>query len=239
MSRKKSIRHIEEELEKYQVSMSSELRMELRKNEQKRNGFTRRMTCLLAALVCVVGVVFYFAQKQEGNYVFSVYLDRDALYQKGVDLSETGEFRYVGSELHSDRMPKHMVAAESDILENLDEEVEGSWTGDGYMAYSFYIRNAGWEDTGYQATLHLDSVMRHAEPALRVKVWRNGEPVICKGDDGKDRKLYEWKEKEFRKGFVDKYTVAVWLDEQDPDFQEEMKDGKPQVEMKINALEEA
>lgn len=121
-------------------------------------------------LVLLVGVIFYFAQKQEGNYLLSVYLDKEELYKKGIDLSETGNFLYVGSHLDSEKLPDRMVTTENAVSDDLWETVEGSWNGDDYMVYSFYIRNAGWEDTGYQATLRVNSIFRHAQPALRVKV---------------------------------------------------------------------
>ena len=41
-----------------------------------------------------------------------------------------------------------------------------------YMAYTYYLRNAGKEDLGYVASITLDSCSKGAEEAVRVAVWR-------------------------------------------------------------------
>ena len=54
--------------------------------------------------------------------------------------------------------------------------------------------------------------------------------------DKDDKKIYEYREENFLQGYVEKYTIAVWLDKNDPDYREEMKDGKPQLVMNIDSL---
>lgn len=191
---------------------------------------------LCAVLVLIVTVVFYFAQKQEGNYLLTVYLDEENLHKKGIDISETWDFRYVGSRLDSGRLTSDLVTTESAVFDEICKNLEGTWDQDGYMAYTFYLRNAGWEDSNYQATLQVNSIFRHAEPALRVKVWHNDEPVLCTMKEQKDEPIYRHREAQFRQGYVEKYTVDVWLEKNDPHFREDMKEAKPQLLMKIDPL---
>ena len=191
---------------------------------------------IFVVFLLFIGVIYYMAQNQEGNYLLSVYLNQDELYKKGIDLSETGDFMYVGAHLESEKIPEQIVTTESRIPGNLFETVEGSQPGKGYMAYSFYIRNAGHEDSGYQASISVNSLFRNAESALRVKVWRNDQPVTCRMEDKHNKRIYEFRQENFLQGYVEKYTIAIWLDEQDPDYRREMNDAKPQLVMNIDPV---
>ena len=91
---------------------------------------------LCAVLVLIVAVVFYFAQKQEGNYLLTVYLDEENLYKKGIDISETWDFIYVGSRLDSGRLTNDLVTTESAVSDEICTNLEGTWDQDGYMAYT-------------------------------------------------------------------------------------------------------
>lgn len=236
-----SIEHMEEELKKYNVSMSDQMKMELalEKTKKRRVSHTSlRLFQFLCVIIIVVGGIFYFAQEQEGNYVLSVYLDQENLYRKGIDISETEDFQYVCSHLNSHKFLNNLCAAESEIPDTIHIENEGSLDGDGYMAYSFFIRNAGLKDTGYQASLSLNSALRHSEKALRVKVWRNDEVELCKAGNENEQMIYQYKTDRFLQGFVDKYTVIVWVEKNDSSFREEMAYGKPQLTMRIEPLQD-
>lgn len=233
-----SINLIQEELQKYNVTMSEEMKQDLEAPGRKRSSHTSvRLFQILCITIAVAGCIFYFANRQEGNYAVSVYLDQDNLYRKGIDISETEDFRYVGSHLNSDKLTNTIVTTEAEIPGTLHTENEGSLDGDGYMAYSFFIRNAGLKDTGYQASISLNSAFHHSEKALRVKVWRNDEIETCTAKDSDNKVIYCHKVDNFLQGFVDKYTVALWIEKNDPNFRDDMAQAKPQLVIKIDSLQ--
>lgn len=119
------------------------------------------------------------------------------------------------------------IAAE-DLPDNLDD-IDGSHNGKNYVAYSFYIRNAGKTDLGYSAKLKVVSASKGVEKAARVRVYRNGEPTTyaaaaADGNPEPNTEPFASKDvvttishKNFRVGDVDKYTVVIWLDGDDPE----------------------
>lgn len=234
MTKEKSVNEIENELEEYGVSMSDQMRSDLENNKEKRH--RTHIWCIIGALILTVGVIFYFAKNQEGNSFLSIYLDQQNLYKKGIDLSQTGDFTYVCSHLTSDKPKGSLVSTEKNISDDLYNQVEGNHMGKGYMAYSFYIRNAGWENSGYKATLKVNSISRHSEKAMRAKVWLNDRPVVCKIDSDHGKIIYEHKEKNFLEGYVDKFTIAVWMEKKDPTFRDDMKNEKPEMILNIDPL---
>ena len=118
--------------------------------------------------------------------------------------------------------------AADDLPDNLDD-IDGSHNGKNYVAYTFYIRNAGKTDLGYSAKLKVVSASKGVEKAARVRVYRNGKPttyaaVAADGNPEPNTEPFASKDvvttishKNFRVGDVDKYTVVIWLDGDDPE----------------------
>ena len=133
-----------------------------------------------------------------------------------------------------------------DLPENLDE-AEGSHNGKNYMAYTYFVRNAGKEDLGYVASITLDSCSKGAEDAVRIAVWKNGERVVYAEpskngtpEEGCEnfltsRVICKYEEKNFLVGNVDKYTIVVWMEGDDPECVDSIIGGSVQFTMHINS----
>jgi hypothetical protein len=118
------------------------------------------------------------------------------------------------------------------------------------MAYTYYVRNAGKEDVGYSASITLDSCSKGAENAVRVAVWRNGERVIYAepAADGSDEEgcvsfltneiVCTYTEENFLVGNVDKYTIVIWMEGEDPECVDAIVGGSVEFSMDIDALED-
>ena len=114
------------------------------------------------------------------------------------------------------------------------------------MAYTYYVRNAGKEDLSYIARITLDSCSKGAENAVRIAVWRNGERIIYAepAKDGKNEKdckkflssdvVCEYNEKNFLVGNVDKYTIAIWMEGDDPECVDSIIGGSVELSMHID-----
>ena len=133
-----------------------------------------------------------------------------------------------------------------DLPDNLDGQ-EGSHNGKNYMAYTYYLRNAGKEDLGYIATITLDSCAKGAEKAVRIAVWRNGERVVyaAPAEDGDDEDgctsfesdslVCTYEEKDFLVGNVDRYTIVIWMEGDDPECVDSIIGGSVEFSMHIDA----
>jgi hypothetical protein len=136
-----------------------------------------------------------------------------------------------------------------ELPENIDD-IDGTHNGKNYMAYTYYLRNAGKEDVGYKAIITLDSYAKGAEDAVRVAVWRNGERTVyaepsadgtpedgCVNFESHDV-VCTYTEEDFLVGNVDKYTIVIWMEGDDPECVDSIVGGSVEFSMNIESLYE-
>ena len=190
-----------------------------------------RMDKLQKALVLLAlafGVLFALSFMQENMGNFTINLNRLELFRRGVAIADNGDFNNATARLAADALDNGTNIAAEDLPDNLDD-IDGSHNGKNYVAYTFYIRNAGKTDLGYSAKLKVVSASKGVEKAARVRVYRNGEPTTyaaaaADGSPEPNTEPFASKDvvttishKNFRVGDVDKYTVVIWLDGDDPE----------------------
>ena len=130
----------------------------------------------LLGMLLLVAVLFIFAFMQEKMGNFTINLNRLELFRRGVAIADNGDFNNATARLAADALDNGTNIAAEDLPDNLDD-IDGSHNGKNYVAYTFYIRNAGKTDLGYSAKLKVVSASKGVEKAARVRVYRNGEPT--------------------------------------------------------------
>lgn len=208
-----------------------------------------KMHFALLLLLLFVAFLFIMAFMQEKMGNFTINLNRLELYRKGIAISATGEFEEPTARLTVSTVQDATNISVYDLPENLDD-IDGDHNGRNYMAYTYYVRNAGKEDVNYVANIVLDSCSKGAEEAVRVAVWENGERVIYAkraadgGDeDGctsflSDRLVCSYTEENFLVGNVDKYTIVIWMEGEDPECVDAIVGGSVQFSMTIDAIDD-
>ena len=203
----------------------------------------------LVALALIFGVLFAMSFMQENMGNFTINLNRLELFRRGVAIADNADFNGATARLTADAISDGTNIAAEDLPSNLDD-VDGSHNGKNYVAYTFYIRNAGKTDLDYSAKLKIVSASKGVEKAARVKVWRNGEPTVyaAAAKDGnpepdtvpfsdKDT-VTSIEDKNFRVGDVDKYTVVIWLDGDDPECVDKIIGGAVEFAFDFDSTEE-
>ncbi len=202
----------------------------------------------LIVLILLFCTVFAFAFMQENMGNFTINLNRLELFRYGVAIADEPEFKDATARLYAEPIPNGTNIAAEDLPADLDQ-VDGSHNGRNYVAYTFYIRNAGKTDLDYRAQVRLASASKSAEKAARVKVWKNGEPTLyaaaaADGEPEKDCTNFEsdtvvctYDEENFLVGNVDKYTVVVWLDGDDPECTDDIVGGAVEFTMDFDTLD--
>ena len=182
----------------------------------------------LVVLALAFGVLFALSFMQENMGNFTINLNRLELFRRGVAIADNGDFNNATARLAADALDNGTNIAAEDLPDNLDD-IDGSHNGKNYVAYTFYIRNAGKTDLGYSAKLKVVSASKGVEKAARVRVYRNGEPTTyaaTAADGNPEPNTEPFASKDvvttishanFRVGDVDKYTVVIWLDGDDPE----------------------
>ena len=205
-----------------------------------------RMHLLLLGLLLAVAVLFIaaFAQEKMGN--FTINLNRLELYRKGISIADNGNFDGATARLVANTVQDATNISIDDIPADVDG-VDGGHNGKNYMAYSYYVRNAGKEDLGYIASITLDSCAKGAEKAVRIAVYQNGERIVyaAPADDGgtedgcenflSDKIVCQYENKDFLVGNVDRYTIVIWMEGDDPDCVDAIIGGSVQFSMSIDA----
>lgn len=201
---------------------------------------------LLAVLLAVASLfILAFMQEKMGN--FTINLNRLELFRKGVSISETGDFQNATSRLTANSLRDATNISLSDLPRNLNQ-LDGDNSGLNYMSYTYYLRNAGKEDLSYIARLTMDACSKGAENAVRVVLWVNDDDRVVYATPGRDGKPEEGCEnfesetvvctlpvEEFRVGDVYRYTIAIFMEGEDPDCVDSIVGGSVQFSMKIDA----
>lgn len=205
-----------------------------------------KLNLLLLALLLAVAVLFIAAFMQEKMGNFTINLNRLELYRKGISISDTGDFKEATARLTASTVQDATNISIDDLPENVDE-IEGNHNGKNYMAYTYYLRNAGKEDLGYIARITLDSCAKGAEQAVRVAVWRNGDRIVYaepaadgSAEEGctnfvSDDVVCTYEESNFLVGNVDRYTIVIWMEGDDPECVDAIIGGSVEFSMHIDA----
>ncbi len=207
-----------------------------------------RLFLFLGILLVIFLFLMAFLQEKAGN--FTINLDRLELYRKGIAISADGDFTNPTARLTASPVINATNIAGSDIPGNVPD-IDGDHNGENYMAYTYYLRNAGKEDVALVATVNLVSASKDADNAVRVAIWHNGERTVYArpSADGEtpepgcenfysDTIVCRFPEDDFKVGYVNKYTVAVWLEGDDPECVDAIVGGAVEFTMKITASNE-
>lgn len=125
--------------------------------------------------------------------------------------------------------------------------------GENYLAYTFYCKNVGDKTLNYDATLINKGAAKSMDEAVRVIVFKNGEPTVYAHkkhesnepeDDSKfipkslnskawinDKEIMTTKSENFKPNQVDKYTVLMWVEGNDPECINEILGGHMKMSM--------
>lgn len=203
-----------------------------------------RLHLILLAMMLTVAILFITAFMQEKMGNFTINLNRLELYRKGVSISNTGDFKDATARLTANTVQDATNMSIDDLPDNIDE-IDGNHNGKNYMAYTYYVRNAGKEDLGYIAQITLDSCAKGAEEAVRVAVWHNGERIVYAEpsadgtpEDGctnfeSDTVVCTYEEPDFLVGNVDRYTIVIWMEGDDPECVDSIIGGSVEFSMDI------
>ncbi len=229
------------------------------KKVKKREALIRILVIILVILLLFLSIMFACSSYVNKAGDFTVTMDKDA-YNMGIVLSETPDFKNATRFLAGEQC-ENMADCTFQWLPDDIDQIDGSHNrsnGQEFLAYTFYVKNAGNVDVKYNAQIVLDSVALGADEAMRVMVYKNGEPTIYakpkkgttdKLEDNKDSngiiqytvdenfvsntKVMQNEVEEFAVNDVDKYTVVVWLEGWDPECVNKILGGEIKMSMRF------
>ena len=132
------------------------------------------------------------------------------------------------------------------IPSDIDNQGDGTHNGPNYIAYTFYLENKGADTINYWYKIAVDDVVKNVDRAIRVMVFENGEKeVYAKRNESTgqaetgttafkdDLTVLEKQRTEFKSGDIDRFTVVIWIEGDDPDCVDALIGGMMKMHMDI------
>lgn len=235
-------------MEKYAVKTSS-------KKINKREALIRILTIVLIILLLLLfGLFSCSTYIINGN--FTVTTNADA-FNAGIALSETDDFTNPSRILEGSKF-ENMREGTFPLLPADVDQYNGSHnflTEDGmyYFTYTYYVKNTGTKAAGYNAKMNIDTVTQGTDEAVRVMIIKNGQGTVYgKPKLGTTSVLEEYADKnfisnklvasvaneDFKPGDIDKITVVIWFEGEDPECVDDILEGEIKFSMDLNIIEE-
>lgn len=203
------------------------------------------ITILLLLATSVYGIVYIV--NATGNFTIS--LDPNLKAKSKIAMSPFSDFRDTYIILNAKALDYMDNISEKWLPSDIDE-IEGEHSGDNYIAYTFFIRNEGGGEINYDAIISIQSVIKRVDEAVRVAVIYNGEKVVYAKVNEKTKipepnttpfvsntKIMDFKREKFEVGDVDRFTVVIWLEGDDPECIDDILGGEMKMLMYIKKSE--
>lgn len=210
----------------------------------KRSILTRLLLIFLTiALLFLAGLygALYIAN-ETGN--FTIVLDKQLKRNKQIYVSNYEDFHEIADVLKTNRL-EYMTNITESWLPSDIEDYEGAHNGENYLAYTFFVKNGGEEIAEYETRIVVLSVIKNVDEAVRVALYYNGEKTVYakpsksgEPEDGavsfiSNRTVMNNVVEDMQPGEIDKYTVVIWLEGNDPECIDDILGGEMKLEMNI------
>lgn len=214
---------------------------------RRRNLLLKLFIIILLIIILLLGVFYALTSfvNKAGNFTVWIADDQRNL----ITLSDTADFEECATLLEADVIHQMDNITKAWMPEDL-HEVDGCHNGDNYIAYTFYLKNAGENEITYSSAINIHAVTLEADNAVRVMVIKNGEETVyAKAQKGStepepdtvpflsETKVLENATADFKPGDVDKYTVVIWLEGNDPECVDNIRGGVVKMSMNFKVME--
>lgn len=228
-----------------QTTAGQKIEEKAKKEKRKRIRHKVFRTLLVVIIIFLINVYIILSLFYKGEN-FTVTLDSEYGRESGLVIYEEQTNKYERTFLRSKDIEYFTDISVNWLPENIDNEGDGSHNGRNYIAYTFYAENMGQDTINYWTTIKIDDVVRNVDEAIRVMVFKNGNKVIYaknnrttgepepdtvafKNDDTVMLELSE----NFKVGDIDKYTVVIWVEGDDPECKDDLIGGEIKMHMTL------
>ncbi len=224
----------------------SDIKVTAKKLDRRKKRVKIAKISLIALLSTFVIIYIILGVIYKGGR-FTVTLDPNFSLESGITLYES---------LNNRSKTNKLYAADIDFMDNIafewipatvdTESNGGAHNGDNYIAYTFYLANEGPEILHYWQEIYIDDVIKNVDEAVRIVVFQNGERTIYAKKNhltnttepnteefySEDLPVLRSREN-FKPGDIDKYTIVIFIEGNDPDCVNELLGGEIKMHMDI------
>ena len=217
---------------------------------KKRKLTSRMVRISLLVLLLFLIVLYVILEIIYRGGRFTVTLDSNKTLESGLAIFDS---------LNNSQGKRRLYATPIKFMDNIsykwlpadvDSESDGSHNGNNYIAYSFYVENQGNEVLSYWYEVIVDDVIKNVDEAIRIRIYRNGEDVTYAKrnplNNEPEKDTVPFKDIKNAEGTIileqitdfkpldmDRYTIVVWLEGDDPDCNDPLIGGELKMHMVI------
>ena len=217
------------------------------KNEDKRK-FEKVLKILLLVALLVLGVVYFLLKVTYETGPFTVMLSDELSRSKGLIMYEKLSEKIERKILKTETLEYLDNISVNWLPQNLDGVEGGSHNGENYIAYTFYLENQGVDVIDYWYSTIIDDVIKDVDEAIRVRIYLNGKDttyakqnkITGQGEQGAtvfySEEYVEIEQREgMQPGDIDKFTIVIWIEGDDPDCIDSLIGGEMKMHMEITS----
>lgn len=209
----------------------------------------RRYAAILIGLTAILLIMYIISilTTQWGDLVITI---GDLYDGKSIMLSESASFDDAAVKLNGGSVKDVTNITKAWLPKGLDGAKTGQHNGENYLAYTFFLKNTGDKDLKYNTTMTITGVSKSADEAIRIQIYRNGKDNTYAKSSYKNRKVAEtdataWNNNgtvlktlntDLKAGTMDKYTVVMWIEGNDPECVDAIRGGTIRSQMVFDVV---
>lgn len=212
-------------------------------SKRERNIRILKISLLISALFLFIIYALLRVVYEQG--AFTISLDQNFAKKSGLIIYENLEEKESRRILEAEKKEWIDNISINWLPNNLDEHNGGAHNGDNYIAYTFFVENQGNATVNYWYTILIDDVIKNVDNAIRVMIYQNGEEKIYAKPaynglpepntipfKSEEMVLMDVREN-FEEGAIDKYTIVIWIEGDDPDCIDALIGGQMKMHLEI------
>lgn len=229
---------------------------------EKNNKIKKYIKIAILVIMLVLLILYAVMRVIYNRESFSITLDKTLYYEQSLIIYDDPNYKVFRTELQADSVDTFDNISYKWLPEDLNNSNGGSHNGDDYIAYTFFIENTGDAVTNYWGEIIIDDVIKNVDDAVRIRVYKTtdvkyeGEVIISQSETVEttyakantfggaeentvafesDQIVYTENENDFSPGEIDKYTVVIWIEGNDPDCTDNILGGEIKMHMSFNS----
>lgn len=223
------------------------------KRRRKAAKIIKRSLLLLLVFLIVLYVILDVIYS-EGR--FTVTLDSNKTLESGLAIFDSTNNSHGKRKLEAEPIKFMDNISYKWIPADVNKSAEGSHNGKNYIAYTFFVENQGNEVLDYTYEVIVDDVIKNVDEAIRIRIYRNDDYVTYAKRNHLDNKpetkpfetepftdikespntiIYE-KVEGLKPEDMDRITVVIWLEGDDPDCTDPLIGGELKMHMVITEV---
>lgn len=199
-------------------------------------------------IILILFILFLFAilslVYQGGN--FTITLDPQFSLKSGLKMYDNAELKDDKIKLYANEIDFMDNISIDWLPNNLHEHSGGTNNGENYISYTFFIENNGLQAVNYWYEVEIVDVIRNVDEAVRFMIYQNETKTVYakmnaltnREEEGtkafyNEKKAVLEQRKAIMPNEIDKYTIVMWIEGDDPDCLDNLIGGELKVKVRI------